>query len=226
MSIDKKILKEIERYRNINKYINEQAGDLPPAPGGDPAALPPAPADAAPADVAPAADAAAPAAGAPAEKIDVEADADVTKIDDEGASEEGGGDSEEIDVTDIVKTTEKIDSKQDKYFEQLFGYINNLEAKLSEMDNLVEKLNSIETKIEKYREKTPQEKLQLRSLDSGPFNQKLTDFFDEKEEDLEKSGKNEYILTSDEVENIVPSEVKKSFDITLPNPPPNFRSYY
>jgi hypothetical protein len=63
-------------------------------------------------------------------------------------------------------------------------------------------------------------------LDSGPFNQKLTDFFDEKEEDLEKSGKNEYILTSDEVENIVPSEVKKSFDITLPTPDTNFRSYY
>jgi hypothetical protein len=54
----------------------------------------------------------------------------------------------------------------------------------------------------------------------------LTDFFDEKEEDLEKSGKNEYILTSDEVENIVPSEVKKSFDITLPTPDTNFRSYY
>lgn len=207
MSIDKKILKEIERYRNINKYINEQAGDLPPAPEGDPTALPPAPTDVAVAPAAPE----APIADAPAEKIDVEADADVTKIDDEGTSEEGGGDSEEIDVTDIVKTTEKIDSKQDKYFEQLFSYINNLEAKLSEMDNLVEKLNSIETKIEKYREKTPQEKLQLRSLDSGPFNQKLTDFFEDKKEDFEKSGKHEYILTPEDVEDVNPSEIKKTF---------------
>lgn len=208
MSIDKKILKEIERYRSINRYINEQEDPLAAAAPADPAVpeLPAAP-DVAAAPAAPE----APATDAPAEKIDVEADADVTKIDDEGSSEEGGGDSEEIDVTDIVKTTEKIDSKQDKYFEQLFGYINNLEAKLSEMDNLVEKLNSIETKIEKYREKTPQEKLQLRSLDSGPFNQKLTDFFEDKKEDFEKSGKHEYILTPEDVEDVNPSEIKKTF---------------
>lgn len=208
MSIDKKILKEIERYRSINRYINEQEDPLAAAAPADPAVpeLPTAP-DVAAAPAAPE----APATDAPAEKIDVEADADVTKIDDEGSSEEGGGDSEEIDVTDIVKTTEKIDSKQDKYFEQLFGYINNLEAKLSEMDNLVEKLNSIETKIEKYREKTPQEKLQLRSLDSGPFNQKLTDFFEDKKEDFEKSGKHEYILTPEDVEDVNPSEIKKTF---------------
>ncbi len=80
------------------------------------------------------------------------------------------------------------------------------------MNSVIEKLNSIESKIEKYREKTPQEKLELRSLDSGPFNQKLTDFFADKEEDLEKSGKNEYILTTDEVEDYSPDEIKRTFD--------------
>jgi hypothetical protein len=29
---------------------------------------------------------------------------------------------------------------------------------------------------------------------------------------MEKAGKNEYVLTSDEVEQIVPSDIKKSFD--------------
>ena len=29
---------------------------------------------------------------------------------------------------------------------------------------------------------------------------------------MEKSGKNEYVLTADEVENYSPSEVEKSFD--------------
>jgi hypothetical protein len=29
---------------------------------------------------------------------------------------------------------------------------------------------------------------------------------------MEKSGKNEYVLTSDEVEQIVPSEIKRTFD--------------
>jgi len=93
----------------------------------------------------------------------------------------------------------------------LFGYIQNLETKLGEMGQVIDRLNAIETKIEKYREKTPQEKLQLRSLDSGPFTQKLTDFFDDKKEDFEKAGKHEYVLTSDEVEDVNPSEIKSTF---------------
>jgi hypothetical protein len=87
-----------------------------------------------------------------------------------------------------------------------------MQSKLNSMDQVFEKLNSMEEKIEQSRPKTPQEKLELRSLDSGPFHQKLSDFFQDKQEDLEKSGKNEYVLTSDEVENIVPSDIKKSFD--------------
>jgi hypothetical protein len=202
MNLDKKILKEINRHHNINRYIREQAeGGLPPdpalgaVPGADlpapDATLPPAPAD------------------APAEKIDVKSDDEVTKIDDEGKNTESS--TEELDVTDLVKSSEKIETKQDQYFDQLFGYLKNLEAKLSEMDGLVQTLNSIETKIEKYREKTPQEKLQLRSLDSGPFTQKLTDFFDDNKDRFEKTGKHEYVLTSDEVENVNPSEIKKTF---------------
>ena len=187
MNLDKKILKEINRYHNINRYIREQAeGDLPPdpalgaVPGADlpapDATLPPAPTD------------------APTEKIDVTTDDEVTKIDDEGKNTESS--TEELDVTDLVKSSEKIETKQDQYFDQLFGYLKNLESKLSEMDGLVQTLNSIETKIEKYREKTPQEKLQLRSLDSGPFTQKLTDFFDDNKDRFEKTGKHEYVLTS------------------------------
>jgi hypothetical protein len=79
------------------------------------------------------------------------------------------------------------------------------------MDTIVNKLNSLEAKIEKYRIKTPEEKIQLRTLDSGPYNQKLSDFFEDKQDDFEKSGKDQYILTQDEVENYQPSEIKKSF---------------
>ena len=94
----------------------------------------------------------------------------------------------------------------------MFKQIEDMQGKLNSMDQVFEKLNSMEEKIEKYRPKTAQEKLELRSLDSGPFNQKLSSFFDDKQEDMEKTGKNEYVLTSDEVENIVPSDIKKSFD--------------
>jgi hypothetical protein len=79
------------------------------------------------------------------------------------------------------------------------------------MDGIMTKLNDLEAKVEKYREKTPQEKLELRTLDSGPFNQKLSQFFDDKEEDMEKTGKNEYVLTQDEVEDYSPNEIKKTF---------------
>ena len=62
--------------------------------------------------------------------------------------------------------------------DSMFDKLNDLEGKLSQMDpNLYSKINDIEAKVEKYREKSPEEKLQLRSLDSYPYNQKLTDFF-------------------------------------------------
>ena len=207
MKVDrKKILSEIERYKSINQYIMEQdataepdLGALAPAPGAE-APLPPAPAE--------------PAAPAPpAEPIDVENDPDVEKIDDEGNSEESGDESgsEELDITELVDSQKNIEKKQDDYFENLFGQLSNLESKLSEMDSIMNKLNSLESKIEKYREKTPEEKLELRTYDSYPFNQKLSQFFDDKKEEMEKTGKNDYVLTPDEVTDINVNDIKTSF---------------
>jgi hypothetical protein len=79
------------------------------------------------------------------------------------------------------------------------------------MDAIMNKLNALENKIEKYREKTPQEKLELRSYDSYPFNQKLSQFFDDKQEEMEKTGKNDYVLTSDDVTDINVNDIKGSF---------------
>ena len=79
------------------------------------------------------------------------------------------------------------------------------------MDSIVSKLNSLENKIEKYREKTPEEKLELRTYDSYPFNQKLSDFFEDKKEDMEKTGKHDYVLTSDEVTDINVNDIRGSF---------------
>ena len=218
MSIDKKILEELNRYNSINKYIVEQdelAGGLPPAPEGD---VPPAPEDAA-AGAPPAPT--APPAPEPTAPVDVESDPDVEKIDSEGKGEESTDDedSEELDITELVNSQKDISQKQDQYFEQLFGHLENLESKLGEMDQLMNKVNSLEEKLEKYRPKSPQEKLELRSLDSGPYNQKLSDFFLDKETEMEKSGKNEYVLTTDDVENFTPSEIKTSFS---PEPKKNF----
>jgi hypothetical protein len=216
MRIDDKIISEIRRYKSINKYITEQ--ELPPPPA-DPAAAPPEgdlgapPAD--PAAAPPLGDAGAavpppapgaPAAGAEPQPVDVANDPDVEKV-----GEEKDGNKEEIEVTDLVKSQKNVETKQEEYFDNLFKHLENLESKLSEMDTIVDKLNTLEQKIEKYRVKTPEEKLELRSLDSGPFNQKLSQFFDDKMTDIEKSGKNEYVLTQDEVEDYSPMDIKKSF---------------
>ena len=208
--IDNRIIEEIARYNSINQYIVEQEATLPPPPGGDPNALPPAdPALAPPADpnLAPP----APAAPAGPQPVDIANDPDVEKLGDDAKPETEGGSTEELDITDLVKSQKKVEEKQEEYFNNLFQHLTDLETKLGEMDGLMTKLNDIEAKVEKYRDKTPQEKLELRSLDSGPFNQKLSDFFEDKEEDMEKSGKNEYILTQDEVEDFSPNEIKKTF---------------
>ena len=208
--IDNRIIEEIARYNSINQYIVEQEATLPPPPGGDPNALPPAdPALAPPADpnLAPP----APAAPAGPQPVDIANDPDVEKLGDDAKPETEGGSTEELDITDLVKSQKKVEEKQEEYFNNLFQHLTDLETKLGEMDGLMTKLNDIEAKVEKYRDKTPQEKLELRSLDSGPFNQKLSDFFQDKEEDMEKSGKNEYILTQDEVEDFSPNEIKKTF---------------
>ena len=210
MSLDKKILEEIQRYRSINNYISEQDAidDLTaPLPGDDVApalgaeTTPPAPGE----EVTP----------PTPEPIDVESDPDVEKVDAEGKSEEdkgeGSSDSEELDITELVDAQKNIQTKQDDYFENLFNQLNTLEQKLGEMDTIMSKLNSLENKIEKYRERTPQEKLELRSYDSYPFNQKLSQFFDDKQEEMEKTGKNDYVLTADDVTDINVNDIKTSF---------------
>ena len=212
--VDDRILSEISRYREINTYINEQEVELPPPPV-DPAAAPPVdPAMAAPDPMAmPPADPAMgsvppppaePAAGTP-QPVDVANDPDVEKVGEEKDK------TEEIDITDLVKSQKNVEKKQEEYFDNLFKHLTDLESRLGDMDNIMNKLNDLEMKVEKYRTKTPQEKLELRTLDSGPYNQKLSDFFQDKEEEMEKSGKNEYVLTQNEVEDYSNSDIKKSF---------------
>ncbi|MEY4259324.1 MAG: hypothetical protein RL656_297 [Bacteroidota bacterium] len=221
MKIDQKILNEINRYHKINNYILEQAGPPPPPPpleGEDPLAMPNAPATP-PGEVSPIPPTAPggtdPLSTTEPQPIDVTMDDDVTAINDEGDSEENddeGGGSEELDITDLVTSQKSIETKQGEYFDNLFGQINRLESKLAEMDKIFDKLTSMERTIEKYREKTPEEKLELRTYDSYPFNQKLSDFFDDKKVEMEKSGKNEYVLTTDDVTEINPDEIKNTFN--------------
>jgi hypothetical protein len=215
MKTDERILSEIKRYNSINNYIMEQDALDAPDLGAEPTPAPDlggAPADApvaTPADTTPTV-------------IDVETDTDVEKIDSKGESEKIESGTEELDITDLVDSQKKIETKQEEYFQNLFGQLETLQSKLGEMDGLVQKLNDIEAKLEKYRQKSPEEKLELRSLDSGPYNQKLTDYFSDKLPEMEKQGE-EYVLTSDDVQSFSPNEIKKTFAAELPSM--NTRNY-
>ena len=173
MKIDEKILNEIKRYKSINNYILEQEDPTAPPPPADAptepdnvAAVPPPPAPTEATGV------------TPGGEVNVDQDPDVEEVSPEGDE----GDVEELDITDLVDTQKTMADKQEEYFENLFNQIKNMEEKLAEMDSLVQKIDLVDAKLEKYRPKTAQEKLELRSLDSGPFKQNLSDFFKYKEE--------------------------------------------
>jgi hypothetical protein len=225
MSIDRKILEEIRRVKFITNYITEQGAPEDPLAGLGGAPEPedplaglggaPAPdaggAPAPDAGGAPAPDAGgapAPDAGGAPAPIDIATDPDVEEVGKEGEEEEG----EELDITDLVTAQKNIENKQEEYFQNLFKQLEAMDSKLKEMDGMTNRLTSIEDKIEKYRPKTPQEKLELRSLDSGPFKQKLSDFFVDKQQEMEQSGKNEYILTTDEVKQYSPNQIEDTFN--------------
>ena len=203
MSVDKKILEEICKYNNINKYISEQETDLPEPieGGGEDVEL-----DGSELDI------------DDVQPVDVESDPEVEVVG-EPTSELSGEESgtEELDITDLVTTQKDMSTKQEEYMDSMMDRLNDLTSKLSDMDKILVKINSLEDKVDKYRQKSPEEKLQLRSLDSYPYNQKLTDFFMDKGPDMEKTGKNEYVLTSDEVENYTDRDIKDSFDAPLEN---------
>mgnify|MGYP000698465518 CR=1 FL=1 len=82
----------------------------------------------------------------------------------------------------------------------------------AELVGVIIKIDELGNRIEQVKPKTPQEKLEMRSLDSYPFNQHPQDFFSQKQEEMRQTGKNEYVLTKDEVESYGKEQIMKSFN--------------
>ena len=158
------------------------------------------------------------------DEVDVEElDLDDVELDvDDTGLGEPVDDTTELEVTDLVKKDEEISdsleaqkdilAKNTEGLDDLMSKLNDLEQHLTSMDTMVDKISYLENKIETLRPKTPQEKMDLRKYDSGPFNNTLTDFFVDKQEVFDKTGKKEYVLTPEEVENYNEAEIKKSFE--------------
>jgi hypothetical protein len=130
---------------------------------------------------------------------------------------------EEIDVTDIVaksdaarETAERAaQSSEDtySYVKDLMDKFSNLEAQLGKMDAIMDKVSKIDTEI-----KTPEEKLELRSLDSYPFNMKLTDYWSDKlgEKDnnyqVTDNDEERFEIKSDDLTDYNELDIKNSFN--------------
>jgi hypothetical protein len=137
---------------------------------------------------------------------------------DELAGLEGGEDEIEIDVTQLVQAAEdsKANSEMtNQKLGELMGKFGELESKLSNMDAIAKKVNDVENQIEK-RLPTPEEKLEMRSMDSFPYNLKLTDFWADKEGYNVGGGEDdneEYVLTHDDVnDEYNENTIRDSFD--------------
>jgi len=128
---------------------------------------------------------------------------------------------EEVDVTDIVNSTkdtaEKVESATSK-IDDILSKFGDLEGRLSGMNDILHKIESLEREVEK-RNPTPIEQLEMRSLDSFPFNVKLTDYWDDKKDDdtdnyepIEKKEK-EFDINVSDLSNYNSEEVKSSFDV-------------
>ena len=203
--LEKKLQEELNRYKTINKYgktmIMEQE-----VPAEDSAALPPAP-DALPEDPAAPMDPAAPTSDPLAAPANVPAEGDTT---------------EEIDITDLVNMTKSLkkdveDNKNEHgdvigKMDDVFSKLTDLEQKLSQMDQVMAKIDELGAKVDASKPKTGVEKLEMRSLDSYPFNEKPQEFFAHKQGEMAASGKNEYVLTKDDVVNYPTDTIKTSFN--------------
>ncbi len=128
--------------------------------------------------------------------------------------------SVEVDVTSLVKGSEEAKHAADiasHNSEMIMQQLKNLEARVASMDKVSDKIEDLEKEIIK-RNPTPVEKLEMRSLSSYPYSQKLTDYWADKEGAYDVMNKNnekkEYILTKDDVDaDYSDTNVKKSFSV-------------
>lgn len=129
-------------------------------------------------------------------------------------------DVEEVDVTSLVKGSEEAKKSADMANHNtqiLLQKLNKLEASIANMSKISDKMDGIEKEIIK-RNPTPVEKLEMRSLSSYPYSQKLTDYWADKKGAYDVMGnedkKEEYTLTKDDVNgDYSDSNVKKSFTV-------------
>lgn len=223
--LEKKLQEQLNRFNQINRYAKKMIleqdapaedpalGAVPPPPGGE---VPPPPGGEVPPP--PGGEVPPPPEGGEVPPPPGE-DA---PIDDSMPSDEGMDTTEEMDITDLVNMTKSI--KRDMELKQgdnseaitkmddIFSKLDDLERKLTGMDSIISRIDELGSKVEKMKEPTPVEKLEMRSLDSYPFNKNPEQFFNEKRGEMERSGKNEYQIKPQDINNYSKQSIAKTFN--------------
>ena len=134
-----------------------------------------------------------------------------------GGEEEPAENEVELDVTELVKGSEEAKLSADaanEKIDKLMGMIGNLENQISSMDKISTKIDDLENELQK-RAPTPEEKIEMRSLDSYPYNMKLTDFWANQKDqyDIIPDEKKEYVLDKEAIDSdYSDASVKDTFD--------------
>jgi hypothetical protein len=129
------------------------------------------------------------------------------------------GDEVDVDVTELVQGSEEAtDAANAANFKtsKLLKKFADLERRVAQMDTLSHKIDDLGKEIAK-RNPTPDEKLEMRSMDSFPYNIKLSDYFKETGSNENPDGVKkapEYILKKDDIATkFVDSSIKDTFDL-------------
>ena len=153
------------------------------------------------------------------EEMPAEAPLDAPMPEEQPTVDMGGDGEVELDVTELVKGSQDAKASADaanSKIEQLMTMVDKLENQLTSMEKISSKIDKLEFELEK-RAPTPEEKIELRSLDSYPFNIKLTDFWADKTgqyDVLNKDEEKEYELTQAEIDSdYSDSSIKGTFDV-------------
>lgn len=140
-----------------------------------------------------------------------------------------GEDETVIDVDDITNAQEKMNDKVNVVGQDLGKVDSKIEALLQTLSKMETMINNNNEEIAKFkaefekRNPTQTEKLNLRSLDSYPFNVNPKDYWAQKGADpnsnysgFSNNGEpttQEYVITNNDVDDFSEREIADSFDI-------------
>ena len=140
-----------------------------------------------------------------------------------------GEDEEVIDVDDLTNAQEKMNSKVNSVGKNLGDVDDKIEALMQSLSNMEQMINNNNAEIAAFKQEfekrnpTQTEKLNLRSLDSYPFNVNPKEYWEEKgvdpnsnysgESDNDKSTTQEFEITNSDVDQFDNKTIEDSFNI-------------